>query len=476
MVAEVKQGDYSVRFPGVNDGANPHFASKPATVTVGLTYNIWVAGTEVTGNTATHSGTGWSFAPATNTLTLNGFTSTVCHAGSMGIAAVLCYEGTSDLNIQFTGTNTLDASDVTTGGKGIYSNSGKIILNGSGTLNLKGKNTDNGAGVFMNSSAELIINSGIITAEGHNGFSGKTTINGGDVTATATGDKEAALNGYLTNAIPGKGWTDAALSDPPKDIPISDTSRNMWGYYKVHFPHIHTFTGYSLSEDGATITATCNVDGCPLDDGNGNHTATLTISAAGGTYDGMTPYGATITDENGIQGTATVGYYKATDDDQRGESLSAAPLGAGKYWAEITLGEGDAAKTAHVVYTVAKATPAELTADVAANGVTIYYTDEAATANANSGYQLATTNAENTEGSESIPLTAILDGEQTQPTYYVRTAETDNYLAGSWVAMQLSARPAAPTNLSFDNASNPVAEDGAINHTTTEMEYRADGD
>lgn len=42
-------------------------------------------------------------------------------------------------------------------------------------------------------------------------------------------------------------------------------------------PHTHTLTDYTV--DGATITATCSTEGCPLPQVNGKHTATLTISA-----------------------------------------------------------------------------------------------------------------------------------------------------------------------------------------------------
>ena len=120
--------------------------------------------------------------------------------------------------------------------------------------------------------------------------------------------------------------------------------------------HLHNFT-YDVSDDGATITATCSKDGCPLTGGK----ATLTISAAGGKDDGKTTYGATITDENSIKGDAEINYYKANDDGTKGDALdpiTAAPKNAGKYWAEITLGAEDNKATAHVVYSIAEADPA----------------------------------------------------------------------------------------------------------------------
>ncbi|MBO6303272.1 MAG: hypothetical protein J6N15_12635, partial [Ruminiclostridium sp.] len=117
--------------------------------------------------------------------------------------------------------------------------------------------------------------------------------------------------------------------------------------------HTHSFT-YSTS--GATITATCSVAECPLNDSK----ATLTIAApALTTYGGTGSAEATITDTNSIQGTATVSYYKANNagTEKTGSALASAPTDAGKYWAEITLGTGNNTATAHVAYTIAKADP-----------------------------------------------------------------------------------------------------------------------
>ena len=124
--------------------------------------------------------------------------------------------------------------------------------------------------------------------------------------------------------------------------------------------HEHSFT---YSADGATITAVCSAEECPLED----LTATLTIGAPTLTTYGQTGEGvsaeATITDENNIRGDAAVSYYKATKNEgddtytKSGDALAAAPADAGDYIAEITLGTGEGAATASVVYTIAKADP-----------------------------------------------------------------------------------------------------------------------
>ena len=123
-------------------------------------------------------------------------------------------------------------------------------------------------------------------------------------------------------------------------------------YYTIAHAHTHNFT-YSAS--GSTITATCGATGCNLPEssaGAGDHVATLTIAANGGTYDGTTAYAATITDANSIQGDAKVQYQKKTDGSY-GTASETAPTDAGTYKASIRLGEA----TASVEYTISQADP-----------------------------------------------------------------------------------------------------------------------
>ena len=229
--------------------------------------------------------------------------------------------------------------------------------------------------------------------------------------------------------------------------------------------HVH---GFSYTADGDTITATCNDnDGCPLADSD--YKATLTISANGGTYDGITSYEATVADENSIKGDAVVNYYKATDSGERGEALSpltTAPANAGRYWAEITLGTGEDAKTAHVVYTIEKAAETAPAADT--NQLNINYPDEIISSK--SGYEVASDD----NGTEITDFSSILD--ETTPTVYIRkTASDDNHAPSDWVPVTLSSRPAAPTGLGSTNATDGASEDGTITGVSETMEYSADG-
>ncbi|MDO4798568.1 MAG: fibronectin type III domain-containing protein, partial [Coriobacteriales bacterium] len=114
--------------------------------------------------------------------------------------------------------------------------------------------------------------------------------------------------------------------------------------------HTHDFT---YSANGATITATCTADDCPLppsSEGGADHVATLTIAATGGTYNGTIAFGATITDANGIKGDAKVQYQKKTGSGY-GAITETAPTDAGDYRASITVGGA----TASVDYAIAKA-------------------------------------------------------------------------------------------------------------------------
>ena len=150
------------------------------------------------------------------------------------------------------------------------------------------------------------------------------------------------FNGWNT-AANGSGTPYAA--DATFNIERSTTLYAQW----EEVTHAHDFTYYA---SGATITATCTADGCTLPVVEGKHTATLTIAASGGTYDGTTAYGATITDDNSIQGDAKVQYQKKSGESY-GTATETAPTDAGDYKASITLG----GVTASVEYTIAQADP-----------------------------------------------------------------------------------------------------------------------
>lgn len=237
--------------------------------------------------------------------------------------------------------------------------------------------------------------------------------------------------------------------------------------------HVHSFT-YS-AEDG-TITATCtDHDGCPLADSD--YKATLTISANGGTYDGTTSYEATVTDENSIKGDAVVNYYKADENGERGEALSpltTAPTNAGRYWAEITLGTGDNAATAHVVYTIEKAAetaPAESFTISKATGSDTIDGKISGFAGTKT-YQISSDNGATWTDVKAGETSLVVKAG----VYQIRYAGDKNHEAGASVSVTVGkkADQSKPEGLEAVNVSAEDAKDGEIIGVSDTMEYSVD--
>ena len=373
------------------------------------------------------------------------------------------------LNISLDGDNKLTITNPNGLNKaiyGIYNDFNRVVCNGEGSLDISvGANADGCYGIHA--IYGVTINNGSINIEtgassanystalnAFNSGGDGIVINGGSLNATSQAGKweTNVFEGNVTNSISGRGWINSDGSGDFKLIETSTSKRELT-YGKVEFPytpHSHIFT-YS-SDDGATITATCTADGCTLDDGQGNHTATLTIGAPTLTTYGQTGDGisaeTTFIDANSIKGDATVSYF-ATDSDgnKTGTALTAAPTNAGTYWAEITLGTDNDSATAHVVYTIAKASVETPTKDEI--GFTIVsYTNETFTVN--EGYEASSTNADSGLLTTNS-LTAILDSGNS-PKIYIRKAATDNTNASDWLEISFTGRRDAPSGLEAKNA------------------------
>ncbi|XME03311.1 MBG domain-containing protein [Lachnospiraceae bacterium C1.1] len=102
--------------------------------------------------------------------------------------------------------------------------------------------------------------------------------------------------------------------------------------------HTHSF---DYSATGATITATCNADGCPLDKGKASITI---VKPSKEKYRDTNSELATIDGDTNVLGKPTIVYKQGTN------ALGSAPTEPGTYTANITLG----GKTATVEYTIAK--------------------------------------------------------------------------------------------------------------------------
>jgi len=107
--------------------------------------------------------------------------------------------------------------------------------------------------------------------------------------------------------------------------------------------HVHDFT---YTAEGSILTAACGSEGCDLEDSR----AALTIVAPA-----LTVYGGSESPEATVTGAIPGVETPAVEYVRLNETLDAAPTDAGEYTAQITLGEGDAAATAYVVYTIGKA-------------------------------------------------------------------------------------------------------------------------
>ena len=114
--------------------------------------------------------------------------------------------------------------------------------------------------------------------------------------------------------------------------------------------HFHEFTYVvGTGEDANTITATCSEPNCGLE----NNTAILTINAPADLGYTGSAIAAVLTDPDGIRELNEVVYYAADAAGERiGEALLGAPVNVGRYWAQITIGEGGNTATAHVVYEI----------------------------------------------------------------------------------------------------------------------------
>ena len=234
---------------------------------------------------------------------------------------------------------------------------GTVLIEGGAGGNARSDVTKIGGGGGMGISGSLTVNGGFVSVTGGSGGNGSNgangglgnyavsyalTVNSGTVNATGgNGGNNKSNNAACARAIIATIRKESSDGNSWSDI-SGETSTKQ--YVKAN-GHGHNFT---YSANGATITATCSADGCPLTDKK----ATLTIAAPSNlTYDGAAK-AAVITDANKIQGDAKV-QYQTKSGSTYGTASETAPTNAGNYKASITLG----GVTASVEYTIAKADP-----------------------------------------------------------------------------------------------------------------------
>ena len=249
-------------------------------------------------------------------------------------------------------TITAIGGNITDVSRGIYAIK-DITISNSNVTATGGKGKTESIGIVSRENVIIKKNSLVIAtqtgdeSENDAGIYASTVIIEKDVSKVEATGHKCAINNVNT-AIPGRGWETFDGQGSGSPINPSTDDQNISAYKKVCF-HRHSFT-YTLSQDGGTITATCGDSNCYLV----NKTATLSISAPKSTVYNGNSIEAVIKDEDGIRGNAEVKYYKAKEDGTAdGSKLAGAPKDAGKYRAEITVGE----KTAYAVYEITKADP-----------------------------------------------------------------------------------------------------------------------
>ena len=256
---------------------------------------------------------------------------------------------------------------------GLYNNEhGTLTVNG--TLTAAGNASSNKANGLYNAGGTVTVN-GTLTASGGQysvynygtlNLSGTVNANknvylGKDRTITVVGELDNAPSITVqTSATPAAGspvtiattenanWIKAGsfVSWTPSKYAVSRINE---GKTVVLRGHEHDWS-YTLGSDGTAISAECsNADGLCGNTNGGS--VTIAPPSGGLIYDGSAK-AARLTKTGWT--AADVGEIVYQKD---GSALSAVPVDAGTYTASIAVGEGGNAKTASVVYTIAKAAP-----------------------------------------------------------------------------------------------------------------------
>lgn len=227
--------------------------------------------------------------------------------------------------------------------------------------------------------------------------------------------------------------------------------------YAKWIEHIHSFT---YSADGATITAGCSAENCPLPE----HQAIITLNPpAHETYGDGKAAEALINGDTDVLGSPAVTYRNGA------ELLEQAPTDAGSYTAQITVG----GETVSIAYTIAPKT-------VSSPKITLEYAEKEYTGEALTPAVLSVS-----DGGEVIPA------YEYEISYYnntnignaavlLRDREGGNYLVNGTASFKITAARAAittlprTTSLTYNGSPQALLLAGASN-SENGVEYSTNG-
>ena len=354
----------------------------------------------VTGNKANQgtalNGAGVYVSGTKSTFIMNGDASVKSNTASDSGGGVYVYSGTFNMNGDSTigGATTADANTATKNGGGVCVERGTFTMNGNASITGNTANQDGGGvnaagGTFaMNGSSKVMNNTGngVYVIGATFTVSDKPTVTGNTKGSTDSAASNVYLTGsaYITiggtlneGASIGVTKTSALLvATGNRELTTEDAAKfksNRDGYVvsvdptnnkqlvlkRISGQHMHDWT-YALSQDKATITATCQGEGeCTYK----NTPATVTIRMTQSTYtysENMDTPTAKLTYDNWPENLAKpqesqIEYYKYANDSGY-SAMYGDPKDVGKYKASITV-EG---VTASVKYEITKKQQASL--------------------------------------------------------------------------------------------------------------------
>ncbi|MBQ2072642.1 MAG: InlB B-repeat-containing protein, partial [Oscillospiraceae bacterium] len=227
--------------------------------------------------------------------------------------------------------------------------------------------------------------------------------------------------------------------------------------YAKWIEHIHSFT---YSADGATITAGCSAENCPLPE----HQAIITLNPpTHETYGDGKAAEALINGDTDVLGSPAVTYRNGA------ERLEQAPTDAGSYTAQITVG----GETVSIAYTIAPKT-------VSSPRITLEYAEKEYTGEALTPAVLSVCDGEEVIPADEYEIGYYNNTNIGNAAVLLRDREGGNYLVNGTASFKITAARAAITtlprtaSLTYNGSPQALLLAGASN-SENGVEYSTNG-